>query len=129
MRAATRTANGILGLFLLAFAIFEAVKHGGWAVPMLLAGLIGPDLTFLIGIGAQAGHGVLPRRVVPFYNVAHLWPLPVLALVFFTLLVGSVPGFTLGLAWLAHICLDRALGYGLRARDGTQRAARRARGA
>lgn len=67
--------SGVLGLFLLAFAIFEAVKHGGWAVPLLLAGLIGPDLTF----------------------------------------------FTLGLAWLAHICLDRALGYGLRTREGAQR--------
>lgn len=123
MRTATRILNGVFALFLLAFAIFEAVKHGGWAVPLLLAGLIGPDLTFLIGIGVQTEHGVLPRRVVPFYNLAHRWPLPVLVLAYFGLFTtaAAAPGFTLGLAWLAHICLDRALGYGLRTREGAQR--------
>ncbi|WP_236793668.1 DUF4260 family protein [Amycolatopsis sp. GM8] len=122
MRTAIRTGNGVFGLLLLAFAIFEAVKHGGWATPLLFVGLIAPDLVFLIGIGVHTERGVLPRRVVPFYNTTHFWPLPVLLLVYFTFFAGAnfVPGFTLGLAWLAHICLDRSLGYGLRRWDGTQ---------
>ncbi|WP_372595292.1 DUF4260 family protein [Actinotalea sp.] len=28
--------------------------------------------------------------------------------------------FVLGLAWLTHLALDRAFGYGLRAKDGTR---------
>jgi Domain of unknown function (DUF4260) len=35
--------------------------------------------------------------------------------------VDSAALFTGGLAWLAHVALDRALGYGLRGRDGFQR--------
>jgi hypothetical protein len=34
---------------------------------------------------------------------------------------GTAVPFTFGLAWLAHIALDRALGYGLRTADGWQR--------
>ncbi|MFK4098344.1 DUF4260 family protein [Streptomyces anthocyanicus] len=36
----------------------------------------------------------------------------------------DLPGtalFTFGIAWLLHIALDRALGYGLRTADGWQR--------
>ncbi|WP_037322606.1 DUF4260 family protein [Amycolatopsis thermoflava] len=117
-----RTAWALAGVFLLAFAVFEAVKHGGWTVGALLLGLIGPDLTFLAGIGAPpAERGVLPRRVVPFYNAAHHWAGPVVLLVVFSF-VASPAAFTLGLAWLAHIVVDRAFGYGLRTADGRQRA-------
>ncbi|GAB3581336.1 DUF4260 family protein [Amycolatopsis endophytica] len=119
----TRVAWALVAAFLLAFAVFEAVKHGGWTVGALVLGLIGPDLTFLAGIGAgPIERGVLPRRVVPFYNAAHHWAPPVVLLVVFSF-VASPAAFTLGLAWLAHIAVDRVFGYGLRTAEGRQRAA------
>ncbi|GHE94228.1 membrane protein [Amycolatopsis deserti] len=117
-----RIAWAVAAVFLLAFAVFEVVKHGGWTVGALLLGLIGPDLTFLTGIGAeQVERGVLPRRVVPFYNAAHHWAGPAVLLAVCTF-VTSPAAFTLGLAWLAHIAVDRVFGYGLRTADGRQRA-------
>ncbi|MDQ0376409.1 DUF4260 family protein [Amycolatopsis thermophila] len=116
-----RIAWAVAAAFLLAFAVFEAVEHGGWTVGAVLLGLIGPDLTFLAGIGAPpAGRGILPRRVVPFYNAAHHWASPVLFLVVFSFVPNTFP---LALAWLAHIAVDRVFGYGLRTADGRQRAA------
>jgi hypothetical protein len=118
-----RIAWAVAATFLLAFAVFEAVKYGGWTVGALLLGLIGPDLTFLTGIGAgPIERGVMPRRVVPFYNAAHHWALPVVLLVVFSF-VTTPAAFTLGLAWLAHIAVDRAVGYGFRTADGRQRVA------
>ncbi|NIH81730.1 DUF4260 family protein [Amycolatopsis viridis] len=119
----TRIAWALAAAVLLAFAVFEVVQHGGWALGALLLGLIGPDLTFLIGIGAPVvERGALPRPVVPFYNAAHHWAGPAVLLVVFSL-VTSPAAFTLGLAWLAHIAVDRVFGYGLRTAEGRQRTA------
>nr|WP_208406775.1 DUF4260 family protein [Amycolatopsis granulosa] len=108
---------------MLAFAVFEVVEHGGWTAGALLLGLAGPDLTFLAGIGAPAvERGVLPRRAVPFYNAAHHWAGPAVLLLVFTI-VTSPAAFTLGLAWLAHIAVDRVFGFGMRTADGRPRTA------
>ncbi|KAA9158573.1 DUF4260 family protein [Amycolatopsis acidicola] len=117
-----RIANALLAALLVPLAVYEAFSYGGWVAVAVVAGLIGPDLTFLIGIGQQAEHGVLPRRVVPFYNALHFWPVPLFVMVSPLFLYDSKAVYALGLAWLAHICADRAFGYGLRAADGTQRA-------
>ncbi|MBP2330909.1 hypothetical protein JOF56_011294 [Kibdelosporangium banguiense] len=118
---AQRVAWGVLAVFLLAFLVFEVVKHGGatWATALLL--LIAPDLTMFIGAG-EGGNGKLSPKAVPFYNAMHRPWIPL------TLLVGYsfsnldwVPLFTAGLAWLLHIASDRAFGYGLRASDGSRR--------
>ena len=65
--------------------------------------------------------GQLHPRAVGAYNLMHrFWgPLVVFALAAFGL-VGL--GFLIGaLAWAFHVALDRAIGYGLRTRDGFQR--------
>ena len=84
---------------------------------------IGPDLTFIAGIGQPATleRGQMPSRAVPAYNALHrIWgplALGILATAGFlppVLLVGA-------LVWGFHISFDRAIGYGLRTRDGFQR--------
>ncbi|YAL83670.1 DUF4260 family protein [Dermacoccaceae bacterium W4C1] len=123
----------LAAVVLLPFAIFEAVKYGGFAWAALGLGLIGPDLVFLAGIGAPVsasavasqGHsgGVLPTRIVAAYNLVHRPLLPFILLVAASFAPIShasfVPWFVLGLAWLAHIAIDRVCGFGLRNPDGT----------
>jgi hypothetical protein len=61
------------------------------------------------------GKGQLHPRAVPLYNALHRAAGPILLGVL-------AHGYLLGaLAWGLHIALDRAIGYGLRARDGFQR--------
>ncbi len=89
---------------------------GPWALPLWLA----PDLTFLAALGAPFDRdGRLAPRAVPAYNAAHALPGPV-ALAAAGALLGPVV-LGLGLLWLSHVLLDRALGYGLRRPDGAQR--------
>jgi len=115
-----RAAYSILAALLLASILFEVVKHrtGYW---QLAAFGLGPDLALLYGAAAGLEKGQLAPRAVPLYNLVHrFWlPLALIALASFDL----VPlGFFIGgLAWCFHISLDRAVGYGLRTRDGFQR--------
>ncbi|MEV6877853.1 DUF4260 family protein [Amycolatopsis sp. NPDC051128] len=119
---AKRVAWAALAVFLLAFIVLEVINHGGPALVAALLLLIAPDLTMFIGAGA-AGDGKLSPKAVPWYNFMHRpWiPLAVLAGYSAGGLGDWVPLFTAGLGWLAHIALDRAFGYGLRARDGSRR--------
>lgn len=75
----------------------------------------------LLGGGEGLERGQLHARAVPLYNVVHrvAGPVALAALV----ALGVLPlGFLVGaLAWGFHVTLDRALGYGLRTRDGFQR--------
>lgn len=108
-----------LGFALLGFVIFEVTQHDLGLVP--LAFLLMPDFAMLAGIGAPHAHGQLPRRAVPFYNALHQ-PLPPLVLIAVAV-IAPLPlfWFAAGLAWLAHIVVDRGAGYGLRTADGWQR--------
>jgi hypothetical protein len=107
---------------LLAFIVLEVVNHGSSALVAALLFLIAPDLTMVIGASA-AGDGKLSPKAVPYYNLVHRPWIPLAVLVAYSLggLGDWVPLFTAGLGWLAHIALDRAFGYGLRARDGSRR--------
>jgi hypothetical protein len=100
-------------------AVFAIGRYDAslWA----LAFLIAPDLSFLAGVGQQSAPGQLPPRAVPVYNLVHRPVVPLLLLV--VSLVGAVPSAwsAVALAWLAHISIDHAAGYGLRTRDGWQR--------
>lgn len=110
-----------LGAFCVAFAVFEIVKHGGGALGLGLAFLIAPDLAMLIGANGKLAKGQLAPRAVRYYNAAHrVWG-PLALLVACTFWINSAALFTGGLAWLAHVALDRAVGYGLRAPSGFQR--------
>ncbi|WP_084523163.1 DUF4260 family protein [Nocardia inohanensis] len=111
-------------LFLAAFAILEGVKHGGGAWAALATGLIAPDLTFFAAIGANepVAKGQLPRKAVPFYNFAHRTWIPLALAVAYTCAAIDSPAlFTLLLAWMLHIGIDRVAGYGLRTAAGFQR--------
>jgi Domain of unknown function (DUF4260) len=104
-----------------AFAILEVGKHGAGPLALALAFALAPDLPMLIGANRGLARGQLAPAAVPFYNATHrVWG-PLLLLVACTFLVDSAALFTGGLAWLAHVALDRAVGYGLRGRDGFQR--------
>jgi len=88
--------------------------------PWLLAAWIAPDLAVLAGgIRPIDAHGRMNPAAVRAYNATHV-------------LVGPAVLTVVGLAiwptmlvvaalWLSHIGIDRALGYGPRAADGSQR--------
>lgn len=72
----------------------------------LVLGFLAPDLSFL-------GYLANPRVGAHACNVAHFEALPV-ALAVAGLLSDSAVAVQIALIWLAHIGLDRALGYGFK---------------
>lgn len=121
-----RLAWAALGAFLLFWAVFECVKHGGWSIPLGVLGFLLPDLSFLLGVGAgQREQGSSPPRMVAAYNLLHRPVIPLVLLVALsfapTANTAVAAPFTFALAWLGHICADRVLGHGLRKPDGSPR--------
>ena len=118
--AVIRIAWFAAGAAALGFAIFEVTKHDLGPAPIALF-LVLPDLTFIAGAGQPHAPRQLPARAVPFYNAAH-HPLPPLVLIAATsLALLPLTWFVAGLAWFAHVALDRSLGYGPRTPEGWQR--------
>jgi hypothetical protein len=116
--ALRRSAFALLIPLLLAAAIAE-VHDGSTGWWLFAAFLIAPDLALLAGFGANLAKGQLHRRAVPFYNAAHSLGGP--ALLATASLVLPAGWLVAALAWALHIAVDRALGYGMRTRDGFQR--------
>jgi hypothetical protein len=118
---ARQVAYGALAPLVLVAAIVEAVQHGTGYWQIAAFG-IGPDLALIYGIAPNLQKGQLHPRAVPLYNLAHRFWLPIALLVI--AVFHLVPlGYLVGaLIWTFHISLDRAVGYGLRTRDGLQRA-------
>ncbi|NEB75788.1 DUF4260 domain-containing protein [Streptomyces sp. SID14478] len=120
-----RTAWLLNALFWSAFAVLEGVNHGWLAAALAFVFFLAPDFTFLVGMGdaPRMAKGQLPPRAVPFYNTAHraLVPLALIVAYPFTPFTWA-PAFAALCAWLAHISYDRAFGYGLRTKEGFQRA-------
>jgi len=77
---------------------------GRWWFFALL--ILAPDLSML-------GYLVGKRAGAIAYNLAHILFWPIILLLYGTF-VGSRLSLELGLIWLAHIAVDRALGYGLK---------------
>jgi hypothetical protein len=103
------TSPGVLlrveGFALLAASILLYWQAGGsWWMFLLL--LLVPDLSLL---GYLAGNSVGAAT----YNLVHtaLWPT---ALAVFGLLAASPLAVQIALIWLAHIGMDRTVGYGLK---------------
>lgn len=102
----------------------------GVATWQLWAFAVAPDLTFLASLDRGLQRGQLHPRAVAAYNAAHrLWlPLVLGGTLGGLTLLNVLPraatiGWTAGAcAWVAHIGVDRALGFGLRDRRGFQRA-------
>ena len=105
VQGAPRTLLRLEGAALLAGAAFAYVQlGGGWG--MFAATFLLPDLALLAFLAG-------PRWGARTYNLTHTTLLPV------ALLIGSWAaannlGGQLALVWLAHIGLDRALGFGLK---------------
>lgn len=94
----------------LAGLLVAALAAPGWGALVWLAILFAPDLTML---GYLAG----PRVGTMVYNLGHLYALPVL-LMALGVALGSTGLIAGGGLWLAHIGIDRALGYGLKLPSG-----------
>ena len=90
-------------LFAAAVAYYVSLHASGWLFAALI---LAPDLSAL---GYLAG----PRVGSVVYNTIHtlIIPLAVLAL---GLILGSALGVQVALIWLAHIGIDRALGFGIK---------------
>jgi hypothetical protein len=96
------------GLVLFAAAIALYVRED-YSILALVLLFLAPDLSF---IGLAGG----PRVAAVAYDTAHTYVGPIL-LASVSMIVEWDAGVMLGLIWLAHIGIDRALGYGLRYPD------------
>jgi hypothetical protein len=90
---------------LLTVAIFAYQRlHYSWALFAIL--FLSPDLSMV-------GYLLNPRLGASLYNLVHTLSLPfVLLLTSYLLHLHLVP--VLSLIWIAHIAIDRLLGYGLK---------------
>lgn len=91
-------------LFVAANVLYFAVLEGGWGLYLVL--FLAPDLAML---GYLAG----PRVGSVCYNVLHTLGGPI-ALAGVAWWTAWPLGLLLALIWVAHIGIDRALGYGLK---------------
>jgi hypothetical protein len=94
--------------FAVAVAAIAIYFHADYPWWLLVALALAPDVSmvgYLVGstVGAAA------------YDAAHTYSLPV-ALAAAGLIVGADTAVQLGLIWLTHIGVDRAVGYGLKYR-------------
>jgi hypothetical protein len=118
---APRLLLAVLAASVSAVLVVEVARTGSGYWLLAVFGL-GPDLALFLGFGAGLAKGQLHPRAVPAYNLLHRFSGPlVLAALSITGLLA--PHLLIGaLAWMLHVTLDRALGYGLRTRGGFQRA-------
>lgn len=92
--------------------VIAALAALGWGALVWIALLLAPDLSM---IGYLAG----PRVGAFLYNLGHIYALPMLLAVLGVALgaTGLIAG---GGLWLAHVGIDRMLGYGLKQAGGFQ---------
>jgi hypothetical protein len=96
------------GLVLFGAALTLYVRED-FSILLLVVLFLAPDLSF---IGLAGG----PRTGAISYDAVHTYVGPIL-LASVSLVAEWSTGVQLGLIWLAHIGIDRALGYGLRYPD------------
>ncbi|WP_042371766.1 DUF4260 family protein [Streptacidiphilus neutrinimicus] len=78
---------------------------------------VAPDVALLIGVAAAPTWKQMPSYAIRPYNTLHSPAVP--AALLLTAAVSRHRGTTVaGLAWLAHIAIDRAFGYGPRDGEG-----------
>lgn len=92
------------------FAAIALYANEGWSWLAFLALLFAPDLS-MVGYLANARIGAA------LYDVVHFYALPV-ALGVIALLTDTPVGVQIAAVWIAHIGMDRALGYGLKYASG-----------
>ncbi|MER8769996.1 DUF4260 domain-containing protein [Mesorhizobium sp. M0960] len=84
--------------------VFYAMAGASWWLFAVL--VLAPDLSIL---GYMAG----PRVGAVAYNTLHILVLPVLLALFGSVFDNGL-ATSVALIWIAHIAIDRALGYGLK---------------
>ena len=113
--AASSSPAGVRAILRLegAAALAAAVAlyaHAGFSWPLFALLILAPDLAMLAYL-------IGPRAGAAAYNLVHTYALALpLALAGFWL--ASPIAAALGLIWIAHIGMDRMLGYGLKYRSG-----------
>jgi hypothetical protein len=100
-RTLLRTEGALL--LLLTVAFYRDGHYPWWLFATLF---LTPDL-FMLGYVLNVKTGA------PFYNLVHTLTMPLLLLLF-SLIAPQPQLVPYALIWLAHIGLDRALGYGLK---------------
>lgn len=115
-----RPAYATLAVLLLAALVVAAIdlRTGYWHIA---AFGLGPDLALLYGAAGGLEKGRLHPRAVASYNLLHRFFGPLVLATAASFGVISTAFLVGALAWAFHIALDRAVGYGLRTRDGYQR--------
>jgi len=122
LRRHSRLIWTIIAVVTIPTVIWLARERGdGW---IALAFAIMPDIGLVYGISPNLAHGQLNPRAVPLYNALHSAGGPLITIL--AGLSGPAPDWLLvaGLAWLAHVAFDRAIGYGLRDKNGYVRGRR-----
>ncbi|MCW2288000.1 DUF4260 family protein [Leucobacter luti] len=120
----SRAMWGMSALVWVVVAVLWCVWWGWPAIFVVVVFGLLPDVAL---VGAFAERGKLKPSRVSFYNALHNVAVPAaLILVGFVVLfvtggiaTGSWGIALAGLAWFVHIAADRALGFGLRAADGS----------
>ena len=116
-----RLAYLALGLIAAGLAIYVISSRGASVLPLIVFA-IAPDLPLLLGAAPGLARGQIHPRAVPLYNAVHRLWVPLLLIAVALVLPRSPSWVVAGLAWLAHIAFDRSSGFGLRSREGFQRA-------
>ena len=91
------------GALILTLLLYREHGSSWWLFALLL---LAPDISML-------GYVRNTQLGAATYNLAHTTVLPI-ALVAASFLTDWDLGVTLALIWLAHIAMDRAIGYGLK---------------
>jgi hypothetical protein len=115
----SRALWAVIALALLAATVYAAREaEAGWIA--LGFGLM-PDIGLIAGLSRHIEKGRLHPRAVPLYNALHMLIGPaILLLITLSGVIGEW-GYAAALAWATHVAVDRALGYRLRAPDGSIR--------
>jgi hypothetical protein len=92
-----------LAVAVAAIALYFYADYPWW---LLVALVLAPDLS-------MAGYLAGPTIGAVAYDVAHTYSLPI-ALAAVGLIVDAETAVQLGLIWLTHVGVDRAIGYGLK---------------
>ncbi|MFT4413685.1 DUF4260 domain-containing protein [Fredinandcohnia humi] len=89
---------------LLVSLYFYSIHDFSWILFILL--LLAPDLSML-------GYVINIRTGTLVYNLFHTYVVPI-GVVFIGILLDSDIALAIGIIWVAHIGMDRMLGYGLK---------------
>ncbi|MGP3977394.1 DUF4260 family protein [Streptomyces sp. 8N114] len=110
-----RALSGAVGVT----ALYAGARLGGPRNRVLWTCAVLPDIALLYGAASAPTFDPLPPYAVRPYNVLHSPGVP-LALFGAARTLGSRRLTVAACGWLAHIAVDRAFGYGPRARDGSR---------